>query len=221
MSALHCLLTVTLGLTLATEPELFLDLTAPQVKQMDHSNRVGCSAGGGLFVDDTPFRPPKLTVSLEIEWLNQKRFDLSEEAVGEVRLTNTGNQPIMLPWSLDSDIVYGKDCRDLEKPKPPGTLVGSLYLKLADSQGRAKLIGGHNLFALRDDEATYRVLAPQQSARIRLGGKVHPPDVPIGSAGATNHFEVTAVFDLTDSSLPNAYQTVTSTNHKDVTVVGM
>jgi hypothetical protein len=218
-----CLLIATTALAQATHGALFLDLTTSAVRRMDQSKTVGCGSGGGVFTSGTAQRPPQLTVTLDLEWLNQDHFRLGDHVVADVRLTNTGHDSITLPWNPDSDVVYGKDCRDLEKPRSSATLVGSLILKVVDSDGRARPIGGHELFALRDNPTTYRVLAPGQSARIRVDGRMYVSQgmTKSASAGATDHFKVVATLDLSDSSLPNAYQTVVSANSMDVTTIGM
>jgi hypothetical protein len=222
MPTLRYILLLTLSLAQAGPPELFLDLTTPAVKHMKEAKTVGCGSGGRVFVDHRPLRPPQLTLSLEIAWLNQDRFKLGDEVAYEVRLTNTGDKPVVLPWNPDSDIAYGKDCRGLARARGLLTLEASVKLNFIDDAGNAEPVGPDRLFGVRDDPGTYRVLAPQQSARIRVSDNLYLPQTAANasSAGGANHFKAIAVFDLRDSSLPNPYGTVVSTNGQDVTVFG-
>jgi len=185
---------------------------------MDEAKTIGCGSGGGVFVSDgPPPATPQLTLTLDVERLNQDRYNLGDEIVAELRLTNTGDRPIVLPWNPDDAIVYGKDCRDLHKPKPAGTLVGSIVVSFIDAAGHPQVQAGHELFGLLGTPSTYQKLLPQESARIRVGGKVYVANFMASSEPA--HFQVVASFELRDSSLPDAYRTVTSINHQDVTLV--
>jgi hypothetical protein len=86
--------------------------------------------------------------------------------------------------------------------------------------GRAEPEAGHELFALVSNPSTYRILLPRESAEIRVGGKVYLANMPSATAAEpSSHFRVVASFNLSDSSLPNAYQTVMSLNYQDVTVI--
>jgi hypothetical protein len=206
----------------ATPPVIFLDLTTPEVRLMDRAKTVGCGGFGATFSTAVPYHPPQLTLALEIARLNQDNFRLGEDVVCDVRMINTGDKSILLPWNPDSDTVYGKDCRGLGMSTPALSLEGSLGLKVIDPAGRTKFVGGHRLFALSGDTATLRALAPGQSACIRVSGSMDVPQVPTNSSlpKPAIHFKLIAVFDLRDSSLPNAYQTVVSTNDRRVTIAG-
>lgn len=222
MALLGWILAFALGVPQATVSPLFLDLTAPSVNEMDRSKTKGCGSAGAVYTSGQPIRPPQLTLTLEIERLNENQFTLGAAVVVDLRLTNTGEKPVVLPWDPDSDIVYGRDCEDFRKPAAAHTLLGSLAVKVVGTEGKANFVAGHELFGLHDDPETYRILAPQQSAHIRVSGKLDlsPAAIKALSSGATNHFKFIAVFDLTDTSMPNRYATVVSANPKDVIVSG-
>jgi len=200
-------------------PTLFLDLTTPEVKAMDRSKTIGCHTGGGVAATGLPYRPPEPTLRVSIESVNGNAFKFGDVVVAHALLTNTGNEPLLLPWDPDRDVVYGKDCMGLGVPAPP-TLEGSLGLKVVDPQGNADFVGGHFLYGRRDAPSTYRVLAPQRSARIRVDGTFYPPPERKGPrAAASNRFMLIGVFDLTDSKLPKAYRTMVSANHLDLALI--
>jgi len=214
---LQPLLIVVLAFAQTGEPTLFLDLTTAEVQAMDRSKTVGCHSGGGVMTSGVPFRRPQLTLRLSIDHLNGNTFKRGDVLIADVLLTNTGDKPVLLPWDPDSDIVYGKDCKGLPTPRPP-TLEGSLALKLLDHEGQGPFVGGHFLYARRDEAPTCRVLAPQQSARLRVGGMFYPTAARTGGslAPGANTFRLVAIFSLTDSALPNAYEPVVSANHQNL-----
>lgn len=198
---------------------LFLDLTTPQVERMEKAHKVGCSGGGGVFVTGRPYQPPRVTLRLEIARLSAHNFVPGRGFVADLQLTNTGDKAIKLPWNPDEYVIYGKNCKNFGRPSPSPTLVGSLSLKLLGTAGQSKFVGGHDLYARMDQPATYRVLQPEQSAVIRVGGKFYPPRGGKGAKALTGskQFKLLAVFDLTDSRIVNPYQTVTSENSVVVT----
>jgi len=222
MSTVHFMLIAMLALRQEAQPTFFLDLTTPEVKEMDKSKTVGCHSGRGVYVTGGRLRPPRLTLGFDIEQVNRDRFRLGDVVVADMLITNTGNKPVLLPWNPDRDIVYGKDCNGLGLAGPPATLEGSMALKLVDSEGRGKWVGAHFLYARRDQPTSYRVLPPQQSARVRVDGRLTPPLPATGIPPAPGplRFKLIASFDLADSTLPNAYVTVVSENQKEVIVAG-
>jgi hypothetical protein len=162
-----------------------------------------------------------LTVAVAIEWLNQARFRLGDDVVCQFRVTNTGAKPIVLPWDPDSDVLYGKDCKGLAKLNT-STLEGFVGFRFIDAEGRAWGVGAHRLFGLRDNPTTYCLLLPQNSARIRASGKVYLPELSskLSLGEAVDGFKFRVVFDLNDSSIRNAYETLVSENYRDVILEG-
>jgi hypothetical protein len=199
-----------------------LDLTTPQVERMEESHKVGCSGGGGVFVTGGPYQPPKITFRLEIVRFSTHRLSHGQGLVADLQLTNTGANQVQLPWDPDEYLIYGKDCSDLDRPSPSGTVVGSLSIKLVGNSGQGVLVGGHYLYARIDQPETYRVLRPGQSAVIRVGGKLSPPHAGKEASAVTDskQFKLVAAFDLTDSKVVNPYETITSVNSVAVETSG-
>jgi len=93
-----------------------------------------------------------------------------------------------------------------------------LTLEFSDGAGHTEFIGSQGLYGISTDPTTYCSLAPQQSVRIRIGGKVHLEQVIVERSSEKakqkllQEFVVTASFDLDDSSLWNPCKKLRSTN---------
>lgn len=170
----------------------------------------------GVFVSGRPNRPPELGLRLSIKDVSKRFVTAGQSLTADVRLTNTGDKSIALPWDPNQTIVYGKDCQGIGPPGPghPVTLEGSLLLKLARGKVEGDVVGGHSLYSRMDQLDSYRVLQPGQSAVIRVGGKFNPPSTDnIGHPKRRpGTFRLIAVFTLTDSAKLNPYRSVVSEN---------
>jgi hypothetical protein len=110
MSSLALAFFIVLGQTSPTS--LFLDLTSPSVRALDAETR-GCESGGfGGVSDEQPPRPPQLTLALRVERFSADWLKPGQPITYDLRLTNVGDKPLMLPWSPDRAAIYGKACRD-------------------------------------------------------------------------------------------------------------
>jgi hypothetical protein len=138
-------------------------------------------------------------------------------------LTNTGNEPVRIPWSVDANLVFRKDCKWLPAPGVVG-LHGDITLVLEDESGQKDFIGAHGLFGVSTDPNTFRELAPGDSVLIKTGGRMNLYNITLErkKAGVSGDFPirltVTARFTLDDSPAFGRYRPVVSANSLRITV---
>ncbi|MGH9432519.1 MAG: hypothetical protein ACRD3T_13340 [Terriglobia bacterium] len=157
----------------AIRQSLLLDLTTPAVARYERSLAGHCVSGGIRPTNsESKYTPPALPLRVQILSVDRKSYQVGEAVRGTIRLTNTGNVSIPVPWSLNPDIVEGKDCS--WPPLPPGAkpLHGSVTIWLVDGAGNLDPIGSHYLFGATSNGATYRNLAPNQSLEIRMMSRI-------------------------------------------------
>jgi len=150
---------------------------------------------------------------------------VGDEVVAELRFINIGKEPQRFPLSSRWETANDEKCEWLGFR--PGMIAqrGWVRLEFADGAGYTEFIGSHPLFSNSSDPNSYRMLAPGQSIRVKLGGKIYfqrvyeerkPEDKPFT---LPQEFGVTASFSLDDSSLWNPYKKLRSTNPVRVRVV--
>ena len=214
-----CLVLLAMAAQGASQTEYMMDLTTPEVRQMDDSRTSGCGSRGGKIATSGGSVPdPEVPLALQLESLNRSDFRTGDEVVAVVRLTNTGTKPVMIPWNPDSEAVFGKNCRWPYKSLGSTGLMGSVSLVFMDEAGYTQFLAGHGLYAISRRAETYRTLAPGQSAGIKIWGSVHFYNL-IEKRRAKGlefklpqEFVVSASLDLDDSALYLPYKTIRSKN---------
>lgn len=202
----------------APRGEELLDFTSAEVEQVEPLPG-GCGGGrlaGGTH-DPGP-RFPELNLSLTVEQLDSYVKQVGDKLVAELRFTNTGTKPKRFPLSWRWEKAFGENCRGFLLHPTATHLRGSLRLELQDEAGYTEPIAWLPLFASSSEPSTYRVLAPGESIRVKLAGKIHfwkvienrkPDDAPFKLPQV---FVVKAAFDLDDSSLWNPHERLRSAN---------
>jgi len=202
-----------------SQVETILDLTTPEIRQLDETRTAGCgSRGGGVVTSGGVVPDPEVPLSLQLESLNQTDYKTGDEVVGVVRLTNVGSKPVIIPWNPDSEAVFGKKCEWPYKSLGATGLKASVSLLFTDEGGHNEFIASHGLYGVSKRPKTYRTLAPGQSAVVKIRGSVHF-DYIIEKRREKGlefklpqEFAVSGSFDLDDSSLLFPYKTVRSKN---------
>lgn len=209
----------------AAAEELFLDLTTPAVADAERAQTWGC-VGGFLAgsSDGCMYIPPRPALRLQITQLTGDTFRVGDEVVCELRITNTGNGPILIPWSVDPSILRTPKCEWLAKTKGTVGVTLTLGLDLVDQQGYSELTVAHELFGISSEPATVRTLAPQESLRVKMAGRANVSDIQARRAKANlrlslpQRFTVAGTLDWNDSAVFGAYSEVRSDNLLHVTI---
>lgn len=210
-----CLLIGRPSATLAQQ--FFLDLTRPIVAQTEADQSWGCGGGQSVATERGEVRPPGLPLSVRILSLSAKGYHVGDVLTSELLLTNIGTSPFRVPTTVDQGLAFDPHCKWLPKPGTTG-LHGSVGLRLADSSGHFVFIGGHSLFGLSDNAATFCELAPGKSMRIKTSGKVileyTSPIQKSLAAGKVRSvpLTVTAILTMDDTPSFGAYRPVVSAN---------
>lgn len=192
-----------------------LDLTDPAIirseLQAEHECRT--HTGGGV---GTSAPRIEISLTLEIISLEPPLWRLGSSSTVHLRLTNAGNKPVRVPWSWDKRTIYTDYCSAVLKSSSAVRLEANSELLFADEHGKMGLTSLHALYGTLDEPATYRLLAPGESARIKFfafPGEIFVLTGPPGSAfGFPQDFIVSADYELHDSSLGNPYNKIHSTN---------
>ena len=202
-----------------------LDLTVDGQSPAPAKTGFGC--GPRLTGGSEPggFVKPTLALALDIIALDKSTYAPGEDFVCRVRFTNTGREPIRVPWSPNSQ-YSNKDCTGALKDTAKASLSGSLRLVLMSGSGLARSIPAPSLYGRLEFPDTYRVLAPGQSATVKfkqsISLQVTDATDPAGQLlDLPQDFSVTAAYDLDDTSQANPYETVRSQNNVMVTVLGV
>ncbi len=204
---------------------LFLDLTTPEVADVERAQTSGC--GGGMLTggsDGSIYVPPRPALRLEITHLNADTFSIGDEIVCELRITNTGGGPILIPWSVDRSIVWGPNCSWLVTTKGTVGVTLMLRLDLVDPQGYSQATVAHQLFGISSDHATVRTLGPHQSLRVKMADKTDVSYIQQRRAAANlrlnlpQRFTLAGALEWNDSAVFGAYSAVRSDNSFQVTI---
>lgn len=207
----------------AAQDRYFLDLTLPQRLPPPAKSSFGCgprlsagSEGGGFVL-------PTLPLAVEIVSFDKNGYAPGEEMVCEVRLTNVGNKPLRIPWS-PNPAYRNTDCSPVVQGMPEASFTGSLALVFTDSSGARHLVLLKSLYGRLAIPETFRVLAPGESAGVKLRERLvffnARPSEPAASVRLPHDFFVTAIYDLDDTSQGNPYRTVHSKNSMEVRIAG-
>ena len=163
-------------------------------------------------------------LAVQLESLDRTHYKARDEVVGEVRVTNVGAKPVMIPWSPDPETVFRKNCE--WRPKSLGVTAqkAMISLEFEDEAGFTQFIASHGLYGISSNAETYRKLAPHQTAVIKIWGTVDFYNM-IEERRAKGlefklpqKFAARARFEVDDSSFWVAYKTLRSTNQIRVRV---
>ena len=202
---------------------LLLDLTTSEIQHVEAQFNWGCSGGSLLSTTQGIVLPPPLPLRLRIDSVTEEPYRLGQDVASQLILTNTGNESIRIPWSVDANLVFRKDCKWL----PPSGVVGlhgAVTLVLEDESGHKDFIGAHGLFGIASDPATFRELAPGDSVLIKTAGRMDLYNIAIErkKAGISGDFPirltVTARFTLDDTPAFGRYRPAVSENKMEVSI---
>lgn len=192
-----------------------LDLTDPAIIRSELQAERECHThtGGGV---GTSAPRTEISLKLEIISLEPSLWRVGDSSTVQLRLTNVGNRPVRIPWSWDKRAIYTNYCSAVLKSSSAPHLEASSKLLFVDEHGKMGLTSLHALYGTLDEDATYRLLAPGESARIKFlafPGQIFVLTGPPGSAfGFPQEFLMSAEYELRDSSLGNPYDEVRSTS---------
>jgi hypothetical protein len=149
-------------------------------------------------------------------------YTWGEDVTFEVRLINEGRAPFPIPWSRNSD-YDNKDCTGGVKDLRKASLTGVFALIFSSHSGAKHRVPIDVLYARLSMPETFRVLAPGESARIKLMGPLtfkgplsgKPSDA---NSALSQHFAGTARYSLDDTSHGNPYADLDSANSLEVTM---
>jgi hypothetical protein len=192
-------------------PEALLDLSSPEVRKRVESRVAWC---GGVIAAQFP-SAPKLPLRLEIKAVPPGPMKVGEELICDLAITNSGREPILLPWSPYQDVVYSEGCRWL----PPGGrgLIADLRLELSDGDQRFEAIAAHRLYGASASALTLREVSPGETVTVRIWGRITVHHIAQLAKDQQLEFKLprevslTSSLDLSDSGMPSAYQRMLST----------
>lgn len=202
-----------------------LDLTTPEVEQIE-SRPGGCGGGGRLAGGEGGPPPlPELRLSLTIEHLDTETLKVGDEVVAELKFRNIGKEPQRFPLSSRGESAFGVNCEDLPQRQDGYPIRGIVALEFKDESGYLEpYIALHALYANSRYPESFRFLAPGETIRVKMGGKiffnrVNQDRKPQGPPfKLPQQFVVTATFNLDDRSLWNPYKELRSSNQIRVRV---
>jgi hypothetical protein len=153
----------------------YVDLTSPPLKPIAKRSEMvlppGCKNPGGGFFDG--FKKPEdgitRTIVLELIKVDDHTLYAGSEFVGEVRLTNAGNQAIQIPWSTDETITdAGPD------PNHADFEVGDFDVSLVFSSGSVVALKSLSspLFGSKYATGSERKIEPGEWITARIKVKV-------------------------------------------------
>jgi hypothetical protein len=104
--------------------------------------------------------------------INRNQYELGEQITYEVLIRNDGQLPVTFPWSPDV-ALFNRLNRAIA-----GMRNGSLFLQAEDAEGHTLAnLESQVLVGAPDEPNTLEVLAPGDTARIRLPGAWRTSDV--------------------------------------------
>jgi hypothetical protein len=137
--------------------EHFLDLTAGDVTFT--APAVGRGSGVG-YEGQKPITAP---LRLELQQLDESIFVFATSFIYEVAVSNTGSTSLGFPWSVDRAAIEDRGWPSVQC---------SVYLIAIDGIGREHIFGAVILDGSSDVSGSIEVLAPHESARIRIKGSI-------------------------------------------------
>jgi hypothetical protein len=192
-----------------SQDNYFIDVTVPEASEDDGCN-MGCGSSRG---SSGPI--PEVKLSVQLDSIEQTTYSVGEDVVCQIRLCNVGNQPIAIPWGRDSQIAV-PCCPSSRYWGLKGKKLNAFFgLRFKDASGAFTDVFLGSLYGAMEDSLTCRVLLPRQTALIRFSGPLQEDE--LGRLMATGkklelprQFVATAFYHLNDSSFPNDYKTIES-----------
>ena len=179
-----------------------------QERLVDLTPRLGSEAGGDSSIHErvecrgrgTGRIGPAPTLRLAITGLDGLEFSMGGQFVADIRVTNVGKAPVVLPSVLTQDFGGGFSL-------PPYAIEAFLGIFGIDAEGREHTLSGTILRGSSNRFGTSEFLAPGESLTIRFPGSVLGVDGP--SAPATGKAKLFASLILSDNEC-RTWQRVTS-----------
>ncbi len=154
-----------------TQAESTADVPTAHAKLVDG----GCVefSGGTLADGEQVIQPKNERGKLRIEFsqLLDTTLSVSETVDAEIRMTNSGDQPIEIPWSADAGVIpKGQD------PARAVWQVGAFWFKLSGKQNGRLLLASmsQHLYGTKISSASELVIPPGESVRARVAFKIEP-----------------------------------------------
>jgi hypothetical protein len=161
------------SVTLAAQEAGYLDLVPQTLRPWLIEPKTGTASGGGIGAGDgatarTLPQPLRLTIT-NVDGADHK---LSENLIYEVRVENTSDRTVKIPWTASP--------RDIEptKLRPYEYLMASVAPRLVSSSGQVAVLGAAVIYG-SDATSTMIDLAPGHWVRIRAKS-------PLSMLGARN-----------------------------------
>ncbi len=150
-----------------------LDLTLPSVAAVERARKTGCEEGRlGGAIDGPPARPRSPGLSLRIASLDPLNYKPGGDLTALLVLANTGQSPVLVPWTVESSLVYSEGCERVHLRPGVKALVGEIGILVEDDLGNKQAQASHGLFAVSSNPGSFRELPPGESLSIKIGGQL-------------------------------------------------
>ncbi len=170
----------------SAQAERLVDLTPKSRNEtgIHVDERVDCRGRGTGRIGPAP------TLSLTIVGLDSREYSMASQIVADIRVTNVGKAPIVVPSVLTEEFGDGFEL-------PPYAIEGSLGISSIDAAGREHGLSGTVLRGSPSRFGTTESLGPGESLTIRFPGWTAGVDGP--SAPATGKAKLFATLGLSDN----------------------
>ena len=193
---MHWFVAVFALLAVGAQTERLVDLTPRSGSEAGNhvDERVDCRGRATGRIGPAP--PLKLTMV----GLDGSEYSMGGQIVADIRVTNVGKEPIVIPSVVTQDFGSGFAL-------PPYAIEGSLGISAIDAEGREHGLSGTVLRGSPSRFGTTESLRPGESVTLRFPGWIIGVDGP--SAPATGKAKLFATLILRDNECRD-WQRVTS-----------
>jgi hypothetical protein len=191
------------------QEDSFLDLTKVRPRPEKKIGGGDINVSGG---NDT--RSPTLPIRITLLGLSERSYEMGDEMLYDVVITNVGQHDVVIPWSPYQDEIKP------DENYPPGYLVGCFGLVIKDRILGEQVIYGPVLYGSDRVPSSLKKLRPNQTVRIRASSHwlLTSDDAAHGIlARLPQKYPVRAELSLTDRTV-NPPQPVISLNSVTITL---
>lgn len=139
----------------------FLDLT--KIKLPERKELVLTDGGGASGSNDT--RIPNLPLEITLTGLDKNSYQIGEDMIYDIRISNVGQELVWIPWSPDRHQVRP------DNAYPSGYMSAILTLVITDAKMGQQEIFGIPLYGSRRVPGSLKALPPRKTVRIRASGR--------------------------------------------------
>lgn len=133
------------------------------------ATRTVVSGGGGVASGDGV---PELSVFVTLVSMDRMTYEVGDEFVYEVLITNAGEEPVQLPWSPDPlafKAALTKQFPTEARAVIPGFQRATLFVDVRDSTGRLhRVVNATPLYGGSGVAGSLQALSPGESALVRV-----------------------------------------------------